>query len=149
MGFGAITVIPLYLLYQHQHIKPLLSIDLSNTVKSNNPLVLVLGYMLVPLAAAFVSDLFYYWFHRAQHAFRLLWRLHAVHHSIEELNVWKLLAPFIGGLDQGAAARDPELVVGRHHSATGIDHDMVAPYRRQDDSRKFKDSIRTAKIPDS
>lgn len=36
-----------------------------------------------PLAAAFVSDFFFYWFHRAQHAW--FWRFHAVHHSITEL----------------------------------------------------------------
>jgi sterol desaturase/sphingolipid hydroxylase (fatty acid hydroxylase superfamily) len=48
--------------------------------------VLLLGFTVIPLLAAFVSDLFYYWFHRAQHALGLLWRFHAVHHSIEELN---------------------------------------------------------------
>lgn len=40
--------------------------------------------VLAPLAAAFLYDFFFYWFHRAQHAFA--WRFHAVHHSIRELN---------------------------------------------------------------
>jgi sterol desaturase/sphingolipid hydroxylase (fatty acid hydroxylase superfamily) len=31
-------------------------------------------------------DFFYYWFHRAQHRFPLLWRFHRVHHSIEHMN---------------------------------------------------------------
>lgn len=37
-----------------------------------------------PLASAFVADFFFYWCHRAQH--RWLWRFHAVHHSVRELN---------------------------------------------------------------
>lgn len=37
-----------------------------------------------PVAAAVVYDFFFYWCHRAQH--RWLWRYHAVHHSIRELN---------------------------------------------------------------
>lgn len=40
--------------------------------------------ILAPLAGAFVGDFFFYWFHRAQHAF--FWRFHAVHHSIRELS---------------------------------------------------------------
>lgn len=52
----------------------------------------VLGAVGGPLASAILAgvigavahDFFFYWFHRAQH--RWLWRWHAVHHSIEELN---------------------------------------------------------------
>lgn len=33
--------------------------------------------------AAIVGDFLYYWYHRAQHAIPLLWRIHAVHHSAE------------------------------------------------------------------
>lgn len=40
--------------------------------------------VLAPVASAMVYDLFFYWFHRAQH--RWLWRFHAVHHSVRELN---------------------------------------------------------------
>ena len=36
------------------------------------------------LTAAIVNDFFFYWSHRVQH--RWLWRYHAVHHSIRELN---------------------------------------------------------------
>lgn len=31
-------------------------------------------------------DFLYYWFHRAEHAFPWLWRIHAVHHSNEHLS---------------------------------------------------------------
>lgn len=41
----------------------------------------VVGVLVFP----FAWDFFYYWLHRAQHAFPLLWRFHAVHHSIEHL----------------------------------------------------------------
>jgi len=39
--------------------------------------------ILLPI---FVFDGFYYWFHRAQHRFPLLWRFHRVHHSIVQMN---------------------------------------------------------------
>src|SRR5712672_2871245 len=35
--------------------------------------------------AIFMVDFIIYWIHRAQHAFELLWRTHAWHHSIEQL----------------------------------------------------------------
>jgi sterol desaturase/sphingolipid hydroxylase (fatty acid hydroxylase superfamily) len=43
--------------------------------------------LVAPFLAVFLVDFFYYWFHRAQHRFRLLWRLHSVHHAIRELSV--------------------------------------------------------------
>ena len=47
-----------------------------------HPLVVALG-ILIPMWA---FDFFYYWFHRAQHRFDVLWRFHRVHHSIVQLN---------------------------------------------------------------
>jgi sterol desaturase/sphingolipid hydroxylase (fatty acid hydroxylase superfamily) len=44
-----------------------------------------LDMTLAAIAALFVGDFFSYWFHRAQHT-PLLWRFHAVHHSIEEMH---------------------------------------------------------------
>jgi sterol desaturase/sphingolipid hydroxylase (fatty acid hydroxylase superfamily) len=35
--------------------------------------------------AAIVGDFFYYWVHRVQHAFPILWKYHSVHHSIERM----------------------------------------------------------------
>jgi sterol desaturase/sphingolipid hydroxylase (fatty acid hydroxylase superfamily) len=63
-------------------IPPLISLDLS---QGN---WLVRSLLLVPLALlpALIFDFFYYWCHRLQHAVPFLWRFHAVHHAIEELN---------------------------------------------------------------
>ena len=38
------------------------------------------------LVALFVNDLGAYWGHRASHAFPVLWRFHAVHHSAEHMD---------------------------------------------------------------
>jgi sterol desaturase/sphingolipid hydroxylase (fatty acid hydroxylase superfamily) len=47
------------------------------------------GQVLWPLGGAamffLANDFLYYWCHRIQHS-RLLWRQHAVHHAIEDLN---------------------------------------------------------------
>lgn len=48
------------------------------------PLLSFPALLSIPLAAL-LYDFFYYWLHRAQHAMPFLWRLHAVHHSVEEL----------------------------------------------------------------
>lgn len=69
-------------------LKPLISWDLAGAIYSPNPLVVVLGYSLVPLIGIFIYDVNYYWFHRLQHTLPFLWRFHAVHHSIEELNAF-------------------------------------------------------------
>ncbi|MEE9338571.1 MAG: sterol desaturase family protein [Methylococcaceae bacterium] len=36
--------------------------------------------------ALFVSDFFYYWYHRAQHAMPFLWAIHELHHADSEMN---------------------------------------------------------------
>lgn len=38
------------------------------------------------LISVWTFDFLYYWFHRAQHHFPMLWRFHRVHHSIVHLN---------------------------------------------------------------
>ncbi|MFO0552548.1 MAG: sterol desaturase family protein [Polyangiaceae bacterium] len=38
------------------------------------------------LLAAAIGDFLIYWFHRACHHFDVLWRFHAVHHSVEHLD---------------------------------------------------------------
>jgi sterol desaturase/sphingolipid hydroxylase (fatty acid hydroxylase superfamily) len=40
------------------------------------------------MAFFFVYDFFYYWFHRAQHTFGWLWRIHRMHHAINPLHLW-------------------------------------------------------------
>ncbi len=45
----------------------------------------LLGTLGATIALLFAYDFFYYWLHRAQHRFPILWRYHSVHHSIEEM----------------------------------------------------------------
>jgi sterol desaturase/sphingolipid hydroxylase (fatty acid hydroxylase superfamily) len=49
------------------------------------------GILLRALALAFLAialrDFFYYWFHRWQHSSSWLWKMHAIHHSDEHVNV--------------------------------------------------------------
>ncbi len=68
------------------HIHPLVLIDLGNPTVSKDVLTVIAGYTALPLVGFLVYDFFYYWFHRILHLFRVLWRVHSVHHSIEELN---------------------------------------------------------------
>jgi sterol desaturase/sphingolipid hydroxylase (fatty acid hydroxylase superfamily) len=47
----------------------------------------ILMSALAMLTSALIADFFFYWFHRLQHANRLLWQEHLVHHSDKALNV--------------------------------------------------------------
>lgn len=67
-------------------IKPVFDVDLRWTLNSDNLVVVLLAYTVLPLAGLFVFDFFYYWFHRLQHAVPILWRFHSIHHSIREMN---------------------------------------------------------------
>jgi sterol desaturase/sphingolipid hydroxylase (fatty acid hydroxylase superfamily) len=86
-GAAFLTATPLTLLYQHAAIKPLLFVSLRTEANAGNLLAIIPVYLLGPYLFWFVFDFFYYWLHRSQHAFGKLWRLHSVHHSIEELNI--------------------------------------------------------------
>ena len=44
------------------------------------------GFWPMLLLAVFTFELISYWFHRALHAFPILWRVHAVHHSDTEVD---------------------------------------------------------------
>ena len=64
-------------------------------------------------AAFVVADIGYYWMHRAFHAVPFLWRFHAVHHSIEDLD-W-LAAHRVHPVDQvltTSASLLPVLMLG-------------------------------------
>lgn len=61
---------------EHLMPRPMMVLDLDRL-----PFAIVLG----PIVGAILGDFLFYWMHRAQHT-RLLWRFHAVHHAIEELN---------------------------------------------------------------
>ena len=62
--------------------RPLLVVPLNSWLAS--PWVHWMMYVIAPVLGIISYDFFGYWLHRAQH--RWLWRLHAVHHSIEELS---------------------------------------------------------------
>lgn len=51
-----------------------------------SPLIHFSPGIIAPIVSLFISDFFYYWFHRFQHKIPLLWKFHSVHHSITEIN---------------------------------------------------------------
>ena len=61
-------------------IRPLLSLPLFQPIAFLGPV----AALVAVLVAAVINDFFFYWCHRIQH--RFLWRWHAVHHSIRDLN---------------------------------------------------------------
>jgi sterol desaturase/sphingolipid hydroxylase (fatty acid hydroxylase superfamily) len=80
-------------------VRPLVVLDLSWT-----PLGLI--------AVVLIGDLFFYWMHRAQHT--LLWRFHAVHHSIEELNAVSSYHHVSEGLVRAVAIGLPASLIAIH-----------------------------------
>jgi sterol desaturase/sphingolipid hydroxylase (fatty acid hydroxylase superfamily) len=68
------------------HVKPLVNIDVGILSHTSYPVLHVLGWIFAPIAGSIVGEFFYYWFHRAQHTFPTMWRFHAVHHSLREMN---------------------------------------------------------------
>lgn len=77
---SAVLLAGLASLWQALGLRPLLSLPAFQGFQWIGPLAVV-GAVLV---AAIVNDFFFYWAHRFQH--RFLWRFHAVHHSIREMN---------------------------------------------------------------
>lgn len=75
-------------LWQHLGVRPLFDIDLSLMSSSSNPILKAIGGILALLVFTQVGEFFYYWFHRAQHTSRFLWRFHSEHHSLEEMNAF-------------------------------------------------------------
>ena len=61
-------------------IQPLLSLSLFRPIAFLGPV----AALFAVLVAWVINDFFFYWCHRFQH--RFLWRFHAVHHSIRDLN---------------------------------------------------------------
>jgi sterol desaturase/sphingolipid hydroxylase (fatty acid hydroxylase superfamily) len=70
-------------IYTQLHIVPLFTWTIHNKLDSFAGVMIIGAGILLPLL---VFDFFYYWFHRAQHQFPVLWRFHKVHHSLTELN---------------------------------------------------------------
>jgi sterol desaturase/sphingolipid hydroxylase (fatty acid hydroxylase superfamily) len=46
-----------------------------------------LGAIAYTLCYLLIYDFFYYWYHRSQHRFALLWRVHRLHHADRHVNV--------------------------------------------------------------
>lgn len=68
------------------HLKPLVTLDADILGHTPYPALHVLNWIAAPILAGMVGEFFYYWFHRAQHTFPIMWRFHAVHHSLREMN---------------------------------------------------------------
>jgi sterol desaturase/sphingolipid hydroxylase (fatty acid hydroxylase superfamily) len=66
--------------------KPLVLLDLTPLTGSAILPVRIAGWLVAGLAVSMIGNVFYYWWHRAQHAVPVLWRFHKVHHSIGELS---------------------------------------------------------------
>ncbi len=64
-------------------ITPLFTWNIENNSDSIANIILGGIGLFLPI---FAFDMFYYWFHRAQHRFAFLWRFHEVHHSIVDMN---------------------------------------------------------------
>jgi sterol desaturase/sphingolipid hydroxylase (fatty acid hydroxylase superfamily) len=69
-------------------IKPLFSFDLGSVFASSSKALVVFGWIAGPVLAVIVGEFFYYWFHRAQHASKILWAFHCEHHAIREMSAW-------------------------------------------------------------
>ena len=75
-----------YSYFDASKLSALVVVDLTPLTTSHNLPVRVAGWIVAAFAAAMIGNFFYYWLHRAQHRFPVLWRFHCVHHSITELS---------------------------------------------------------------
>ena len=75
----AISAIILYANYQSAHFEWAVSSNLQATIQS---LPIAVQFIIILLAADFVL----YWEHRLYHEVPFLWPIHAVHHSVEDLD---------------------------------------------------------------
>ena len=75
----AISAILIYANYHVSHFEWALSVSLQSLIQS---MPIVIQFMLVVICADFVL----YWEHRLYHEVNILWPIHAVHHSIENLD---------------------------------------------------------------
>jgi sterol desaturase/sphingolipid hydroxylase (fatty acid hydroxylase superfamily) len=82
-GIGTATAITIYsFIGEWLDPRPLFILPLNGWLA--NPWVHWSMYVIAPVLGMILYDFFGYWLHRAQH--RWFWRLHSVHHSIEELS---------------------------------------------------------------
>jgi sterol desaturase/sphingolipid hydroxylase (fatty acid hydroxylase superfamily) len=69
-------------------LQPLVTLQLGWLSAAKDIPVKAFGGLLALIGALTLGEFFYYWFHRLQHAVPFLWRFHAVHHSLREMNAW-------------------------------------------------------------
>jgi sterol desaturase/sphingolipid hydroxylase (fatty acid hydroxylase superfamily) len=71
-----------------------------------------LAPIAIALAGVVAYDFANYWLHRAQHRFAFLWRFHAVHHSVEDMDSLNSYAHPFDALAQNAAVAIVGLGIG-------------------------------------
>ncbi|HEV2816799.1 MAG TPA: sterol desaturase family protein [Allosphingosinicella sp.] len=71
-----------------------------------------LAPVAIALAALIAFDFTGYWLHRAQHRFAFLWRFHAVHHSVEDMDSLNSYAHPVDALSQNVALALVGLAIG-------------------------------------
>jgi sterol desaturase/sphingolipid hydroxylase (fatty acid hydroxylase superfamily) len=72
--------------YDPAQASPLVVLDLKPLTGSSIWPVRILGWLAAGLLVSMIGNVFYYWWHRAQHGVPFLWRFHKVHHSIGEMS---------------------------------------------------------------
>lgn len=77
---ATVTIWALQAIWRRIGFQPLAELQVDRWLGWAGPLTIVLAPLLVLLS----TDFFGYWFHRIQHT--LLWPVHAVHHSVEDLH---------------------------------------------------------------
>ncbi len=65
---------------------PSLDVPMPDMALGIPALDILINGSIIFLTACFLGDFSYYWWHRAQHTFPVLWEIHKVHHSDEHLN---------------------------------------------------------------
>jgi len=86
LTFNTFLFTAIYAVLSRENLVPLFHVDISWLTKSEYLPLQVVGWVAAAFGVAMVGDIFYYWFHRAQHGVPFLWRFHRVHHSIEEMS---------------------------------------------------------------
>lgn len=86
LTFNTFLFTAIYAVLSRENLVPLFHVDISWLTKSEYLPLRIVGWVGAAFGVAMVGDVFYYWFHRAQHGIPFLWRFHRVHHSIEEMS---------------------------------------------------------------
>jgi sterol desaturase/sphingolipid hydroxylase (fatty acid hydroxylase superfamily) len=80
------------------HLQPLLFRDFGAGSGLRTPYGELAAWIGIPFFAIVIDDFFFYWLHRAYHAWRPLWRFHRTHHAARELNALSSSAHVVEGI---------------------------------------------------